>query len=227
MSNLYSSFPSRSFNVDRCSRPRHAIGVWLGFLLILGACTSQEAGVEPVDHSALRVVSEQLIASRDSLFRSDASPLVEADRESFQGLSYFPYDSTLAFRINLQPILARDTIRMVTSTGEARPYIPYGTFRFDASGRGLTLTVFKPVGEDATPGHLFLPFRDQTSGSTTYGGGRYLDLTEDETGIFTLDFNQAYHPYCVYNPLYSCPVPPPENRLSVAIEAGERLSDAL
>ena len=198
---------------------------FVGCLLLLTGCLSGTSPGEPADHATLRVEYEQLTASRDSLFRSENSPLIEADRASFQGLRYFPYDSTLAFRLHLRPVLARDTIRMVTSTGEARPFIPYGTFRFDAHQRGHTLTVFKPVGEDATPGHLFLPFSDQTSGRTTYGGGRYLDLTEDATGIFTLDFNRAYHPYCVYNPLYSCPVPPVENRLSVAISAGERLPD--
>ncbi len=180
-----------------------------------------------MNYSALRADYQQLIAARDSLFRSDVSPLLEPNRGDFDGLSYFDYDSTLVFRLPLRPTLARDTIRMTTSTGEARSFIPYGTFRFDADGRGLTLTVFKPVGEEATPGHLFLPFADQTSGRSTYGGGRYIDLAEDSSGVFTLDFNLAYHPYCVYNPQYSCPVPPPENRLSVGITAGERLPDSI
>ena len=198
-----------------------------GCLLLFAGCISGSSPAEPANYTSLRTEYQKLTAARDSLFRSTDSPLIETDRDAFQGLTYFPYDSTLAFRLHLRPILARDTIRMVTSTGEARPFIPYGTFRFDAGGRGHTLTVFKPVGEDATPGHLFLPFTDQSSGRTTYGGGRYLDLTEDATGIFTLDFNLAYHPYCVYNPLYSCPVPPAENRLGVAITAGERLPDTI
>jgi len=198
-----------------------------GCLLLFAGCISGSSPGEPVNYTALFSDYQQLTTSRDSLFRSESSPLLEADGAAFEGLTYFPYDSTLAFRLHLRPFLARDTIRMVTSTGEARPFIPYGTFRFDAGGRGHTLTVFKPVGEDATPGHLFLPFTDQTSGRTTYGGGRYLDLTEDATGTFTLDFNLAYHPYCVYNPLYSCPVPPAENRLGVAVTAGERLPDTI
>ena len=198
-----------------------------GCLLLFAGCISESSPGEPANLTSLFSEYQQLTAARDSLFRSEDSPLLETDRVAFEGLTYFPYDSTLAFRLNLQPVLQRDTIRMVTSTGEVRPFIPYGTFRFDAGGRGHTLTVFKPVGEDATPGHLFLPFTDQSSGRTTYGGGRYLDLTEDATGIFTLDFNRAYHPYCVFNPLYSCPVPPAENRLGVAITAGERLPDTI
>ena len=197
------------------------------FGALLSQCSTEQNSAPRADYQALRENVAILISSRDSLFRSEDSPLLEADHAIFEGLTYFPYDSTLAFRLHLQPVLVRDTIRMTTSTGEARPFIPYGTFRFDAGGRGHTLTVFKPVGEDATPGHLFLPFTDQSSGRTTYGGGRYLDLTEDATGIFTLDFNLAYHPYCVYNPLYSCPVPPAENRLGVAIRAGERMPDTI
>lgn len=217
------SGPQDVLNAKSRSLPA-GLGAWIFFLV---GCTPGAPSSDRVNYTALHADYQDLISARDSLFRSAATPLLEADRATFQGLSYFAYDSSLAFRLPLQPTLARDTIRMVTSTGEARPFIPYGTFRFDAGGRGHTLAVFKPVGEDATPGHLFLPFTDQTSGRSTYGGGRYIDLSEDATGVFTLDFNLAYHPYCVYNPLYSCPVPPAENRLRVAIAAGERLSDPI
>jgi uncharacterized protein (DUF1684 family) len=70
---------------------------------------------------------------------------------------------------------------------------------------------------------LFVPFGDLTNGAETYKGGRYLDLDRTPTGLYDLDFNRAYHPYCVYDPSYVCPVPPRENRLTVAIRAGERL----
>jgi uncharacterized protein (DUF1684 family) len=70
---------------------------------------------------------------------------------------------------------------------------------------------------------LFLPFGDATSGTETYGGGRYLELDRTPTGLYDLDFNRAYHPYCVYNVTYDCPVPPRENYLTIAIRAGERL----
>ena len=70
------------------------------------------------------------------------------------------------------------------------------------------------------PTRLFVPFGDLTSGDTTYKGGRYLDLDRTPTGVYDLDFNLAYHPYCVFNPTYECPVPPRENRLPVAIRRG-------
>ena len=111
----------------------------------------------------------------------------------------------------------------VTSTGEVRPFIRYGLFRLEADGQVRTLVAFKAVGEDGG-GRLFLPFQDRTSGRSTYGGGRSLDLDESPDGRYVLDFNQAYHPYCVYNPMYSCPIPPPENRIGLAVTAGEQLS---
>src|SRR5438477_496219 len=74
-------------------------------------------------------------------------------------------------------------------------------------------------------GSLFLPFLDATSGTETYGAGRYLDLEPDEDGTYAIDFNLAYHPSCVYAPQFSCPLTPAENRLPVPIEAGERLAE--
>ncbi len=67
-----------------------------------------------------------------------------------------------------------------------------------------------------------MPFRDATSGTETYGAGRYLDLEPLPDGSYDLDFNLAYSPYCAYSPSYSCPLPPPENRLGARILAGER-----
>jgi hypothetical protein len=97
-----------------------------------------------------------------------------------------------------------------------------GTLGFTLDGAALTLTAF--AEEHATDmRRLFVPFTDLTSGSETYKHGRYLDLDRTPTGLYDLDFNRAYHPSCVYNPNYECPVPPKENHLAVAVRAGERL----
>ena len=69
---------------------------------------------------------------------------------------------------------------------------------------------------------LFIPFLDATSGVETYEGGRYIDLTENTSGMYDLDFNRAYNPYCAYNPEYSCPAPPKDNTLPTPIRAGEK-----
>lgn len=202
------------------SRLRYRIAALVCVSVLMGCSPSEEPFSTP-DYAALHTDWQALLAGRDSLFRSEASPLLPTDRASFEGLAYFAYDSTLAFHARVSPELARDTFVMATSTGEVRPFIRYGVFRFQGDDRAYTLTAFKPVDEPGA--RLFIPFQDLTSGQTTYGGGRYLDIDEAPDGLYTIDFNQAYHPYCVYNPIYSCPIPPPENRLGLAVTAGERL----
>lgn len=116
---------------------------------------------------------------------------------------------------------------MLTYSGETKPYIKYGELLFEVPGKGTQrLSVYKslkalklPLYED----HLFIPFKDATTGDTTYGGGRYIDLKASDInkGIVMLDFNKAYNPWCAYSDGFSCPIPPEENNLRVAIEAGE------
>ena len=97
-----------------------------------------------------------------------------------------------------------------------------GTLKFTLQGQPHTLAAF--VDADAKDvRRLFVPFADLTSGTETFAGGRYIDLDRTGTGIYELDFNRAYHPFCVFNPEYDCPYPPRENRLQVPIRAGERL----
>ncbi len=81
------------------------------------------------------------------------------------------------------------------------------------------------TGDSAKDDVLFLPFYDKTNGTTTYGGGRYIDLriSDIRDGRISIDFNRAYNPWCAYKEGYNCPIPPEENRLTIAIEAGERL----
>jgi len=171
-------------------------------------------------------------ASKDAMFRSDAdvdgdgrpdSPLLPADRVTFTGLSYFPIDPAYQMPAVLKENRApRLVIELQTSTTEMRRMQRVGTLSFALKGTPLTLTAFAEE-DDRTIQRLFVPFRDLTSGTETYGGGRYLELDRTSTTLYDLDFNRAYHPFCVYNISYVCPVPPPENRLSVAVEAGERL----
>ena len=71
--------------------------------------------------------------------------------------------------------------------------------------------------------HLFVPFRDLTSGTETYQAGRYLDLELTASGVYTIDFNRAYNPFCYYSSKFDCPYPPAENRLTIPVRAGQRL----
>ena len=109
-----------------------------------------------------------------------------------------------------------------TSDGKLRPAHRAGILRFELGGAPRQLTAYTFDGGDGES--LFVPFLDQTSGNETYGAGRYLDLEPELDGTYSLDFNLAYHPSCVYDAKFSCPLTPAENRLPVRIEAGERLA---
>jgi len=107
---------------------------------------------------------------------------------------------------------------MATSTGKVRTYVRAGKLSFEIHKK-QSLTLFRSTSDS---NHYFLPFRDATSGVTTYGGGRYLDMAVEAGGWVVLDFNYAYNPFCAYNDDYDCPIPPAENSLSIPIEAGEK-----
>jgi hypothetical protein len=112
-----------------------------------------------------------------------------------------------------------------TTDGRLRPAERAGTFTFRLEGQPRRLTAYRLARSEGEQSEsLFVPFLDGTSGTETYAAGRYLDLEPDDDGTWTLDFNLAYHPSCVYDPRYSCPLTPPENRLDFRVEAGERLA---
>jgi uncharacterized protein (DUF1684 family) len=165
-------------------------------------------------------------ADKDDYFRSaHDSPIPHAEREAFVGLPYFPVDESLRFEgLTLEPYEGTEptSFQIPTSDGQLRDAVRAGTFRFDLGGetRRLTGYTFASGASDS----VFVPFLDATSGSETYGAGRYLDLYPEDDGTYALDFNLAYHPSCVYDARFSCPLTPAENRLPVRIEAGERLS---
>jgi uncharacterized protein (DUF1684 family) len=167
------------------------------------------------------ILQERLAKDRD--FKSGQnSPIPDSERSGFQGLSYYPINPALRFSAKLNRYAGPKQIRLGTNTGEIRSGLRYGYFDFQVEDHACRLNVYKL--EDA-PDHgasLFIPFRDATSGKETYGAGRYIDLIENTSGIYDLDFNRAYNPYCAYNSRFSCPLAPGENNLEVPIRAGEK-----
>jgi uncharacterized protein (DUF1684 family) len=192
-------------------------------LLLTVACTS---GPGPVDDAAHDQTTREIRRDKDQMLRtSPDSPIPAEKRGSFAGLAY--YDIKPEFHV--PSFLKTDRsgppviIQLQTSTNEPRKMRKVGALGFTLGQTSYTLTAFADI-DDANMDRLFVPFGDLTNNGETYGGGRYLDLDRTPTGLYDLDFNRAYHPYCVYNSTYECPVPPRENRLAVAIPAGERLS---
>ncbi len=167
---------------------------------------------------------------KDTAFRTAAaSPLPLTERAKFGGLRYFAADTAAAVSAAIERFERADTVQMALSQGPPEAYVRWGRARFEypaapgaAAAISQQITLFCRVREaDST---LFVPFTDGGNGRGTYGGGRYLDvpLPAPAARQMVLDFNRAYNPFCAYNPDYRCPVPPPENRLSVVISAGEK-----
>jgi len=161
-------------------------------------------------------------ALKDESFRSSPdSPVPPDKKNALLPLSYYPVDEVYAVPASLELSQDRSRLQIPTSTGKLRDYERIGTLRFSLQGTPTRLTAFSEVGQPIS--RLFVPFADTTSGSETYAAGRYLELDPTATGIYVVDFNVAYHPFCYYNEEYDCPFPPAENRLQVPIKAGERL----
>jgi hypothetical protein len=162
-------------------------------------------------------------AEKDRYMRSQESPVPAERRESFAPLPYFHISPAYRIPAGLEVIKAEEIIEMSLSSGARRRMRRVGVLGFTLQGRQMKLTAFVDATENDMS-RLFVPFGDLTNGTETYQGGRYLDLDRTATGIYDLDFNRAYHPFCVFNPEYECPVPPRENRLQVPVRAGEKLT---
>ncbi len=157
---------------------------------------------------------------QDFMENDRESPLPDSVKENFTGLSYFPANPDFKVKAKLETVPGNPTLVIATSDGESREYLKYAYAYFELGGKENRLTLLQPKDEGSD--NLFLPFGDLSNGQSTYGGGRYLDLELTDKRRITIDFNLAYNPYCVYNIEFSCPLPPAENQLSIAIEAGEK-----
>ena len=167
---------------------------------------------------------------RDELFRTHPqSALAPEQRARFTGLHYWQYNPSYRFVVPVEPVEREHVYELDLGDDGIVRMKPFGTLGFTLAGQACTLTLFWLMGYS---GGLFLPFADTTSGQETYGAGRYLfDTVKNTDGLaleleagsneVTIDFNYAYNPSCAYSPLWACPLAPPENRLPVAVRAGE------
>jgi len=161
-------------------------------------------------------------AEKDALFQKSSQPIPPERKAELLPLAYFPVDPDYNVPAVLKPTDDRTTLLVPTSTGTTRQMRRAGTLEFSLKGQPMRLTALVDL-TDRNLDHLTVMFNDLTSGTETYPAGRYIDLDRNATGIYDLDFNRAYQPYCYYSPTYECPYPPPENRLKMPIRAGERL----
>jgi uncharacterized protein len=180
-----------------------------------------ELRARPADEATLQWFRRE----KDALFKTHPqSPIPEAERAEFNGLPYWPFDPEARVAAKFVPLHTEAPKPMPSEIA----FRPIGHLHFELANKPYTLAAFWIEGY---AGGLFVPFKDATSGKETYGGGRYLldtiksaDLGSDVlTSTISLDFNYAYHPSCAYDPVWVCPLAPPDSRLDVPIRAGEQL----
>jgi uncharacterized protein len=168
--------------------------------------------------------------ARDDLFaHHPQSALDEGQRRDFHGLRYFPYNPAMCVAADIDTNVEAVELNVAMNAEEAMTMTTVGRLHFTLEGVAVSLSLY---WLNIYGGGLFLPFRDTTSPSESYGGGRYLFDTIKGSDFLPapgalgrerimLDFNYAYNPSCAYNDRWVCPLAPVENRLNVPIRAGE------
>jgi len=143
-------------------------------------------------------------------------------------MSFFPVNEKYKMNCRFERTTNSPWLRMESSGPIKKNYRLYGTIHFTINDTAVTLSIYQSqdlMASSQYKDHLFIPFTDATSGEETYESGRYIDLEIKDIANdkVLVDFNKAYNPYCAYaSGKYNCPIPPAENRLMVAIRAGEK-----
>ncbi len=157
---------------------------------------------------------------KDKFFKANPyAPLSPQQQAKFDHLNYYDPNPALVFTITPEVFAEKSNVKMQTSTGETRYYQRWGKIAFQVDGQKAELTLYAAPGDE----QFFVPFKDATNGTETYGAGRYIEVEPEPDCKIHIDFNAAYNPYCAYSPHWSCPIPPMENRLKVPIRAGEKI----
>ena len=183
------------------------------------------AGMLIACHPDMLEMKSQRKFYKQSLVQDERSPLEKAD---LKHLDFFPPDANYRIKARFTHTPEAKTFEMPTYSGVTRTYRQYGTIDFTwQRDMRLRLAVYENIAHLQNPiykDHLVLPFKDATSGKATYGGGRYMNLSKADVddGEVLLDFNTCYNPWCAYSEGFNCPIPPAENNLSIAVQAGEK-----
>lgn len=138
-------------------------------------------------------------------------------RSDFVGIENYAIDTSWRIQARFEPHAAGKTIEIANVIGQLEPMPNPGAVVFERDGKTWRLEAV-----DEGDGSLFLIFADRTNGKETYGAGRFLYADAAVDGKTTVDFNKAYNPPCAFNAYSTCPLPPPENRLDLAVTAGEK-----
>ncbi len=192
---------------------------WLLFLIPVIALLAYYSipTTKPVDETGADVA--KIRSDKDENFRnSDESPI--KDKAAFKGLNYYSFNKDYIIDFALEKAEKTETVDIKMTDGTTEKLILFGKIKGAFKDFTITLTIYQRENGD-----FFLPFKDKTAPTETYGGGRYLDLPlkNAKNNQLRVDFNLAYNPFCAYNEDFACPIPPAENTLPIRIEAGEKL----
>lgn len=165
--------------------------------------------------------------AKNQQFKNEASsPLASSDIDSFTSLSYFDADMAYVLTAEFNVLAEPQAVMLATTAGTKQEMIKYATVTFELNSKQYTLAVYQDKGLPefaGSPGQLFIPFKDNTSGNETNASGRYLAVTMPGEGTTVeLDFNRAINPYSAYNSEYSSVIPQKENVMKVIMAVGER-----
>jgi uncharacterized protein len=184
-----------------------------------------------LDGEDAQEVCRRFRSARDTLFATHPqSALDDEQRVQFEGLHYFPYNPAACVEAEVDTQVEPTVLTVAMNAHESMTMTRVAHLHFAVDGQQASLAMY---WLNIYSGGLFLPFRDTSSPAESYGGGRYLfDTIKGSDFVLApgashierimLDFNYAYNPSCAYNPRWVCPLAPVENRLSVAIRAGEQ-----
>ena len=184
----------------------------------------------------LNVYSQEERTARDQIAQQRAKQLEEfnkrvfprftgKEKKQFHGLNYYPIDLKYRMKAKFIRVENQPMFKMKTTTDRLPEYQKYGEVHFVLDGQEFKLNVYQSPDVMKMPGYadyLFIPFTDKTNGNETYDVGRYLEFRIPQNEDVVIDFNQCYNPYCSYNNSFSCPIPPAENDLPIAIPVGEK-----
>lgn len=192
---------------------RQGIYLFICCILTLQGCTS-----------ITKKVAQHREEYRHEFLTDPRSPLQEGD---LAGLDFYPPSKEALVKAEFALTPQEEPFELPTYSGITRTYRKWGVATFQWEGVLCSLTLYENMtlrNNPAYADYLFLPFMDGTNGVETYGGGRYLNMSKEDTrdGKITIDFNACYNPWCAYSDGYNCPIPPKENHLPFPVPAGEK-----
>ncbi|WKK87083.2 DUF1684 domain-containing protein [Marivirga arenosa] len=187
-------------------------------VILIAVFSLMDNGEQPIESNYFEELKSYR-HDKDSFMRNnEKSPFVEQAIE-YKGLNYFDIDESYKVKASVEALENGKVYDLRTSDDRLKTFQAVAILHFDLLGSHQDLTLL----QSADDGLYFLAFYDETSSITTYGAGRYLEISYKKgQNSVILDFNKAYNPYCAYTTGYTCPVPPTENNISIPINAGEK-----